>query len=679
MSTLIFFGAAFVLSLAAIVFFAVAAYRMNKADLSQNAKIREPARTVVTPFHSIMLGVFISAFILLIPVYFESGTTNENIVLRIFESVFLAFYNSLRLFILEGDYETVALAIPAVASIGLDSWYSFFATALFIAAPVMTAGFVLSFFKDTYSLFRYHVWHPTSDVYLMSELNERSLALAEDIMTNPNIKGKRIVVFADVLETEEEERVELIAHARRLHAICFKKDITEIGLKYKNKKITRKIYFISENEDKNLRQALEMIQSAYAVYYPKGYTFSAASEEEGTEGNGDKEKTAPFAKNAKRTQFYVFASNRASEALIDSVPKGDMKVRRVFVSRNLAMSILQNHSVFLDAVPLLGSEGSDTVKEMNIVIVGLGTYGTELLKAISWCGQMKGYILNIHVFDRTADGEDRIRAAAPDLIRYNRVRYAGEPYYNIRFHSNINVDDYTFLEAISAIRNVTTAYVMLGDDEVNIETAIAMRTQFERDKMEKGSNVPPVFAVVYDTQKREVIMNNHKANSLGSKEYGVYLIGDLATRYSVSTIEQLQLEEKGFEVHRGYYGDTLSALTGKEKADKLAEIRYEYEHTEYCRRSSMAVAVHEHCRRVAGLFYDRVPTKEDKMLEHCRWSAYMRAEGYVGSPHGKNPIGKTHGDLIPYDRLSDGEKRKDLAVITAKRQLGEEGQDENAD
>lgn len=693
MSMIIFFFTAFFLSLAALGFFVVAAWRMRRAELSADAKIREPARTVVTPFHSIMLGVFVSAFILLIPVYFEIGTTQENVFLRAFEAVFLAFYNSLRLFILEGDYEKVAEALPVIASVGLDSWYSLYATVLFIAAPLMTAGFVLSFFKDTIALFIYHVLHPTSDIYLMSELNERSLALAEDIMTNPKIEGKRIVVFADVLETEEEERVELIARARRLRAICFKKDITEIGLKYRNAKILRKVYFISENEDKNLRQALEMIRAAYAVYYPGGYEPPKYAEKKAEEATpaatpaevpaeaasaDKKEKLFSCSENARRTQFYVFASNRASEALIDSVPKGEMKVRRVFVSRNLAMGILQNHSIFAKAVPVPGSEGADAVKEINIVIVGLGTYGTELLKAISWCGQMKGYILNIHVFDRTADGEDRIRAVAPDLIRYNRVRYAGEPYYNIRFHSNVNVEDYTFFEKLSAIRNVTGAFVMLGEDELNIEVAIAMRTQFERDRLEKGNNVPPIYTVVYDPQKRDVIMENPKPNSLGSEEYGVHLIGDLATRYSVATIEQLALEKEGLEIHLGYSANDLEGKSEEEREQIIAVATYQYGQTEYCRRSSMAVAVHERCRRDLGLLYDGMPTEEDNMLEHCRWSAYMRAEGYVGSAHGKNPIGKTHGDLVPYDRLTDGEKRKDLAVIAAKRQLGAKGPDENA-
>ena len=657
----VLFAVCLALSLAAIAVFGVLALRMYRADFSLQGRVREAKRAVITPFHILMAGVLVSALFMLFPVYYTQSDPTAHPALRGAQGFFLAFYSSLRLFILEGDYETVINNLTACAD-GLSSVYSMYATLLFVAAPFMTAGFVLSFFKDAKALLAYYI-RPRADIYLMSELNERSLTLARDIMTNPSVGGKPLVVFADVLETDEDERVELIARAKQLRAICFKKDITDIGLKYRKRGITRKIYCISEQEDKNLRQALEMIEHSYSAYY-------------GTEEERKSGKAQPdYAENARRTEFYIFANSRASEALIDSVPKGEMRVRRVYVSRNFALSLLESHSIFADAVAVPGSAGDDGTKEMNIVIVGLGSYGTELLRAVSWCGQMKGYQLNIHVFDRENNGEERVRSIAPDLIRYNRVRYAGEPYYNIRFYGGVDVYDYSFLDTLSGIRNVTTAYVMLGDDEMNLETAIAMRTQFERDRLENGDHVPPIFTVIYNSQKRKVIMNNAKEKGLGSVEYGVYLIGDLETRYSVATIEQRELEEDGFAVHIGYYSDRLRGKSEEEQAEIRASARAEYEKNEYCRRSSMAVAVHEHCRRDLGLLYGSVTTEEDNVLEHCRWSAFMRAEGYVGSVHGKNPIAKTHGDLVPYDRLTEEEKHKDLAVIEAKRGLRGKGKE----
>ena len=55
-------------------------------------------------------------------------------------------------------------------------------------------------------------------------------------------------------------------------------------------------------------------------------------------------------------------------------------------------------------------------------------------------------------------------------------------------------------------------------------------------------------------------------------------------------------------------------------------------------------------------------------LEHRRWNAYMRSEGYVysGSPHesSRNDLAKMHHDLVVFDLLSEEEKRKDSSVGT---------------
>lgn len=56
-------------------------------------------------------------------------------------------------------------------------------------------------------------------------------------------------------------------------------------------------------------------------------------------------------------------------------------------------------------------------------------------------------------------------------------------------------------------------------------------------------------------------------------------------------------------------------------------------------------------------------------LEHRRWNAYMRAEGYIysGSPEkpSRNDLAKMHNDLVEYSSLSEEEKRKDSRVGTA--------------
>ena len=56
-------------------------------------------------------------------------------------------------------------------------------------------------------------------------------------------------------------------------------------------------------------------------------------------------------------------------------------------------------------------------------------------------------------------------------------------------------------------------------------------------------------------------------------------------------------------------------------------------------------------------------------LEHRRWNAYMRAEGYVYSgseaEESRNDLGKMHNDLVNFSNLSEEERRKDSKVGTA--------------
>lgn len=586
-------------------------FRQNKISKNSSGK----KSFALTPFQIFLAGFFISALIIFFPIYYHCYFNSDSQVLRIIKSVLLSIHNTMRLFILDGDFEIIKTTINSTTvSVGLDKAYSVYAAILFVVAPVLTAGFVLSFFKNVSATVKYHL-SPKSDIYVMSELNERSIVLAEDILTNPDVKGRKLVVFTGVFEKEDEENSELIEQAKHLGAICFKKDVTEISLKPKARGIKRKIYFVGDNEDQNVKQALTMIPTC---------------------------RNNPLL-NTRDTHMYVMSSSVESEVLLNSADNGHLHVRRVRRARNFVIDTLKKYSIFDTQ---LTKEGK---KLISIVIVGLGYYGMELLKAICWCGQMDGYILQIHVFDAAANLEKKIESVAPELIKYNHKQIEGEPFYDIFFHETVDVNSQDFLNELSSIKDISTVYACLGDDELNISTAMRMRMQFTRDKINFGRVQPNIYAIVYSSIKSDTFNQNGGLKSIKGVDYDITFIGSMKERYALSFIEQNELEEDGLKYHLAW------ANTEKE----VEEAKLTYEKYEYYRRSSVSKALHVYYRRQLGLM--NISDLEDKMLEHKRWNAYTRAEGYVYNAV-KDDIAKTHPDLIPYDKLSEREKLKDKII-----------------
>ena len=582
-------------------------------NLKKHKDISTRRSYVLTPFQIFLLGFFLSAFVLFIPIYFYDYFATDSGFVRGIKTILLSIHNTIRLFILDGDFEIIKNAVD-VNTVGdnLANVFTTYSAIIFVMAPVVTAGVVLSFFKNVSASVKYFC-APKADIYVMSELNDRSIALAQDILTNPTVLGKKLVIFTDVFEKEEEEKSELIEQARRLGAICFKKNITDINLKPNAKGITRKFYFVGDDEDANLRQSLVMIARC--------------------------RENEVF--NTSNTQFFVLSNSVESETLLNSADKGNMRVRRMSLARNLAIDTLQKRSIFEKAV-VKGEE-----KLINIVIVGLGGYGQEFFKTISWCGQMKGYKLNIHLFDMIEDIESQIRGFAPEVVEYNHKKIEGEPFYDIYYHNAMDVKSQEFLEELSLIDNITTVYVTLGDDELNIETAMRIRMILAR----KGNNDADIMAIVYSSIKNETIKQNGIKDVSGN-DYAIDFIGSMEERYTLNFIEQNELEQEGLRIHLSW-----SNTVEEKKANELL-----YEKYEYNRRSSMAQALHGQYREKLGLKDSaNVTEREDRVMEHNRWNAYMRAEGYVyGSK--KNHVARTHTDLVPFDSLTKSKQELDKTI-----------------
>lgn len=548
-------------------------------DVDDDDEVRK--MTFVTSFHKCLFGVFFAGAFLFLPYYWDYFNS-DFLAIRILKMIFMSIHNTVRLFILDGDFEPIQYVIRSSVAIGSEGWltaarcvYGLYATILYLIAPFMTAGFVLSLFKGLTAYLKYQRLSKADEVYLISELNERSIELAKDIVSEKRIaslpeneqKRKRIVVFAEVFGKNEEKSFELISQAKNLGAYCFKRDVADLGLKRGrvNSSTIQKVYFISEDEDENVEQALIMIESC--------------------------RKNKKF--NTANTHFYVFATTAESEALLDFVDNGNMKVRRVNENKDLAISTLRNYRVFSRAVackhkqpkPIYDEQGNEQktifaredLKVLRVLIVGLGNYGMELLKTLCWSCQMFSYVLEVYVFDKSGEAKEKMSRFAPDLLRYSEEGDGlTKPYYKIDFTDNADVNSGSFYAKLDKKLPgaVTTVFVTLGEDELNIQTAMGLRSYFgrrvqrdaerreelkktnpeEEGMMEWQETIPQIFSTVYSGIKNRIFGRNGGLKNNEGKNYGITFIGNMTERYSLGFIEQQALMEAGEKIHCQYSG-----------------------------------------------------------------------------------------------------------------------------
>ena len=587
----------FTLSISCILLAAVFPRAINKSKLLKKHKVGF--------FNSLFAGVFIAALFMFFPIH---SVTAEATLLGGWRAFLLSVFNSMQVFAIGCEFGVVRESMVFCPD-WLDVLYQVWAATLFVLAPVFTFSFVLSLFNNLSAYLKYMCAF-NREIYVFSELNERSLVLANDIKTK---NKKATIVFTDVFEDNEENTYELIENAKRLGTICFKKDILVVDFKKHSSKKPVFFFAIGLNETENLNQSLKLIENY---------------------------------RDRENTHIYVFSTKIESELLLTSVDKGAVKVRRINEVQSLVNRVLYEQGcVLFDSA----REMPNGNKKISAIVVGMGSHGTEMVKALTWFGQMDGYKLEINAFDRDPLSKEQFIALAPELMSddYNGVDIEGEAQYKITVHPGIDVTSITFANEIAKITDATYVMVALGNDDVNINTAVNLRMYFERMKIH-----PVIQAIVYNSQQKKALegIKNYRGQA-----YDIEFIGDVESSYTEAVIIDSELEEEALKRHLKW---------GKEE---------EFWTYEYNYRSSMASAIHMKARiqcKIPGAAKSEDDLTDEErntieVLEHRRWNAYMRAEGYVFSGSKENnDLAKMHHDLVDFSSLTDEEKRKDSKVGT---------------
>ncbi|MBQ7121416.1 MAG: hypothetical protein IJO03_04045 [Clostridia bacterium] len=687
----------------------VAFVAVSAAYLIKNTRSTKKENRRISPFNVFIAGVFMAVFFVFVPIYFKDYSGEGSPVIP----VLLSFHNSMRVFILDGEFDIVRNAVADCCK-ELKFWFSIWSAGLYVLAPVLTAGFVLSMFKSAKAQAKYSAARkrPT---FIFSKLNEKSLALAKSIYDDEKIKNP-VLVFAEVYDKTLEEHYEWVSKAKEIGAILMPKDIDDISID--NKKGRVELFYISDDESENITQAVKFVTGHY-----KKKTKKIKDE------NGEEKKVPVNYNERKNTKVFVFAANEGNSRIVDSLDKGDhykdiaeerfesdafiddselFKVRRVDDIRSFAWDCIEKADIF-DKYVQVGDE-----KVVSVLILGMGRYGTELLKTLAWYGQMKGYRLEINVVDKNANGasaSSKFGHICPEIMATNNKKVEGDSFYSIEFFEGVDVfadswdnavcydgDDTGERLRAERLRRTTLAFVALGDDDKNIQAAVELRTLFDRvnktvaTASQPENELPAIYSIVYDEQKTENLAGAGSQGTAGmlrthkKQPYNIQFIGSLSSQYDYSSVYPEELEKEAFDkchMQWSYYSvdreietkeqEEGRKLTADEKEGMRAAARKEqigfYENFEYFRLSSMSKAMHKRlirkrfdsefgCEHGGGYECDCDKCWARRANEHNRWNAYTRSIGYVYS-NKKSDRAKTHTDLIPFDELSDATKRLD--------------------
>ncbi len=651
-------------------------------------------RKLLGPLNILLVGTFLSALLLYIP--FNAPLFDGDGLLNYFLTVLSSAHNALRLFIVDVDFGELAAGTAALSP-AFRTWYRYLAVVEHIFAPFLTLTTLLTMFKQLVGRARYHL-HFTRDSYIFSHLNEQSLSLAKSIRhTYPDA----LIVFNDVAEKEDDESNETMKDAEKIGAICLKDDITVTNFRRLIPIKDKKTYFliIGPREDENIKHTIRL--SKPHKRHNKKDPLSHGYDYPG----GDK-------------RIYLFSENTTCEKQLSAIQPQHIKLRRVTTAQTLIFNMLDKNGmeIFESAMPtgktVRNSATGNEDPELGIsaLIVGMGMQGSEMVKALSWLCQMHPYRLEINAFDADPLAAEHFHMDCPDLFDCNTgtppfskdsdvplhngdFTTPGESHYKITVHSGYDADLPSFAHKVKELRDVTYVFVSLGSDDKNLRTAIDLRILFTR--MGFPQDKPVIHTVVCNHNTYDMLSKNYeiplgKRASNGQESYRIRPFGDVEDTYSVASIFHSRLEATALARHKSYCNlpskkeapspETLKSLPLKKRRlaknawcqenqaieEEIRKAEEQFWGVDYNYRSSLASTLHTKFKQQLHIpGSEKCPadrTEPEKWfyrrIEHNRWNAYVRSEGYVYAPT-RIRLAKTHHLLIPFDDLPYEEQIKD--------------------
>lgn len=360
---------------------------------------------------ALSVGFFITIFIAVSPCNIDGGKYSFGV--NLFETICVM--------ITQSNLNDTLEAISQYES-SLSELYGIYVTVLYVIGPISVAGATLSFFKGFGRLI-YAVKSLFAESYVFSSVNERSLAVCKSIREQHR---KALILFALDGETDLDES--LTSQIEELDGIVVKQNIKDVkhGLGFK-----RHYYLLNKDAQNNIEQGLA-INEKY------------------------KGRKAAY----EKVELLIYSTGEISQLIFYNT-QHNVTIRLFREEEIIANDLIFNYPLY---------EGVEDGK-LNVLLIGCGKIGYEILKKVIWSGYLGEKIDTIiNVVDKNAKAvESRLRKECPALFDECNI--------NIGFYG-ADINDDSFTKALREIATPTYVVTALGNEKINTETCIYLRRYF---------------------------------------------------------------------------------------------------------------------------------------------------------------------------------------------------------
>lgn len=571
----------------------------------------------------------------------------------LFDSIVASFFHAVQMIgankdIVEVDYSSV----PKLAGYA----HLLYGNILFAATPVTTVALALSYLMRFLSSFRLGLKSRWCDCYLFSQLDERTLALATSVYEHyhDGERGKgetqhACIAFADVDDDVDEE---LVYAAYDLGALCFAQPLENMW-DVCCPRTMRVLMLADEDEARNIALAKTLKDEVVASHH-----------------KGDREVRIIALTELRGSETLLFPEVLSGE------DNGVVVVTGVDLTRSLADDVVDHYPLFLLSDPKsqhsVEGFGKDVRQrelyeraDRHVVIVGAGHVGMDFLSVSLWASRIDGVHTRISVLDAEADAvqgdkpraQTRFEALAPEIMAHVGTDYPAPEsddgnIYDLDFHL-VDAETSSYVDFLEKnAQTISYVFVSLGDDMRNVRAAMKTRQVLERELAKRSAtrddyraaHRPLVIAVVEDDEIAEIA---EEAKNEG-QPYDLVCVGRNKVRLSFGAVfaqdtrktEYKRRSNRASGTHGKYrlfafMRAMALGLHGIETSpEDFVELAREVDWTITPERKWRCVdAYNTYCGQDKGvtcaLSSQGEPSREWLLrMEHARWNAYVRAEGF---------------------------------------------------